>query len=84
MSWKPNTGWLVRTKTSSGAEGKSKYNSYQEASVAAYVAINSGGYRDVWIQENTIVPVLWRDLDPTKKPKKRMEDRAHVVDIDDD
>jgi hypothetical protein len=82
MGWKHDRGWLLRWRTTSGAEGKQKYATYREAYDEARNRVKAGGVREVWVCEDEIVARAWRDLEPKRQP--RQVGHAHVVNLEED
>lgn len=82
--WKVHRGWLVRTRSRTGAEGKQKFVTYREAVTEARRMASTRRYREVWVDENDVVARAFRDLDPTRKPRKGDEGRRHVMEVESD
>lgn len=81
--WKPDRGWLVRTKTRGGAEKSEKYDTYQDARREALRLVFSRGFREVWVEEVGVVKRAWRDLEIRDRPAS-FEERKHVLAIEEE
>jgi hypothetical protein len=81
--WKFDQGWLLRTRSRTGAEGKQKCTTYREAADAGRVARATGQYRECWVEEVGFVPRAWRDLDADRQ-QRQPDDRAHVLNVEED
>lgn len=71
-------GWLVRARARGGAETVRKAVSYDEACKLAEEMARTNSYREIWVDDASVVRRTWSDLFP-RQQRRRDDDRHHVL-----